>query len=202
MFRRRSTAESEAPQREPDLDAGPNEPASPSQQGKGRPTPKRREAEQRRRQPLRAPRNRKEAYRQFRQRQRNERQQMREGMARGDERHLPARDRGPVRRLARDYVDSRRGAGEFFLYVAVAILVLALIPSREVQTMVYYAVWPAVMALVVGEAFVVARRIRKLAEQRYPDEKTRGVGFYAATRGLQIRRFRLPPPQVKRGERV
>ena len=31
----------------------------------------------------------------------------REALANGDERYLPARDKGPVRRFVRDYVDSR-----------------------------------------------------------------------------------------------
>lgn len=39
----------------------------------------------------------------------------REAMASGDERYLPVRDKGPVRRFARDYVDSRWCVAEFFL---------------------------------------------------------------------------------------
>src|SRR4051794_22616298 len=84
--------------------------------GKGRPTPKRREAEKRNRQPITAPRTRKEAYQQTRERQGRDRQKAREGMARGEERYLLPRDKGPARRLARDYVDSRRTFGQYFMY--------------------------------------------------------------------------------------
>ena len=55
----------------------------------------------------------------------------REAMASGDERYLPARDKGPVRRFARDYVDSRFRVAEFFLPLAVVILVLSMVRGRR-----------------------------------------------------------------------
>src|SRR3954453_11258622 len=79
----------------------------PQPAGKGRPTPKRRDAE-RRRQPIVAPKNRKEASRLQRERPREARKDNREGVARGDQRRLAPRDAGPARAFVRDYVDSRR----------------------------------------------------------------------------------------------
>lgn len=125
---------------------------------------------------------------------------MREGLSRGDERYLPARDQGPVRRLARDYVDARRSAGEFFIFLTLGILVLGFIPRFTL--IAYNLLWPLMMAVIVGEGFFLARRVRRLAERRYPDESTRGVGFYTAMRSLQMRRLRLPPPRVKVGEKI
>lgn len=197
VFRRRTTAETDPAKQ--DAGAAATE-ANVKAQGKGRPTPKRREAESRRRQPIRAPRDRKEAYRNTRARQREQRSKMRAGLARGDERYLPARDQGAVRRLARDYVDARRSAGEFFLILTLVILVLGFIP--RFTAVAYNLLWPLMMAVIVGEGLFTARRIRRLAEQRYPDESTRGVAFYAVMRSLQLRRLRLPPPRVKVGEKI
>ena len=43
-------------------------------------------------------------------------------MVTGDERHLPLRDKGPVRRFIRDYVDARFSIGEILLPALVLIL--------------------------------------------------------------------------------
>lgn len=201
MFRRRTTAEGETAGQQPGPGSGAAATASRTKpQGKGRPTPKRRDAEKQRRQPIRPPRDRKDAYRQTRKRQREQRRKMRQGMAQGDERFFPPRDQGSVRRLARDYVDSRRSLGEFFLILTLAILVLGFVPQFTI--IAYNLLWPLMMAVIVGESFLTARRIRRMAEQRYPDESTRGLGFYAAMRSLQMRRLRLPPPRVKVGEKI
>lgn len=151
---------------------------------------------------MRAPQNRKAAYRQVKQRQRAERQQARAGLAAGDERYLPNRDKGPVRRLARDYVDSRRGVGEYFLVLALAVIALTAIPITSVQVIAYNVAFPLLLVAIVGEALLTSRRVKGLAAQRFPNESTRGLGFYTATRGLQMRRLRMPPPKVKRGQQV
>ncbi|MEU8266941.1 DUF3043 domain-containing protein [Sphaerisporangium sp. NPDC049002] len=174
--------------------------------GKGRPTPKRREAQGRRRQPVTAPTNRKEAYKQARERQAAERIRAREGMLKGEERYLPARDRGPARKLARDWVDSRRTISQFFLPVSLVLLVvLWTIPMFGGQTgMLLYSyaitiLWPLMIVAVAGSSFFVAQRVKKEAAKRFPDENLKGVGFYAAMRAMQIRRLRFPPPMLLPG---
>src|SRR5215218_8369434 len=83
--------------------------------GKGRPTPRRSEAQGRRPgPPPPPPTTRKEAYKRMREQQAVRRSETRQGMARGDDNYLPARDRGPVRRTVRDVVDSRRNVGSWF----------------------------------------------------------------------------------------
>ncbi|GLW10565.1 membrane protein [Microtetraspora sp. NBRC 13810] len=176
----------------------------PKPQGKGRPTPKRREAEGRRRQPVTAPATRKEAYRQLRERQNSERNRAREGMLRGEERYLPARDKGPVRKFARDFVDSRRIISQYFLPFSVAILLLTWLPfppdmRGAVNTVVLFVFWPFMMVGVLFSSVYVSWRVKKLAGEKYPGESLRGVGFYAAMRALQIRKLRFPPPQVLPG---
>ena len=49
---------------------------------------------------------------------------MREGMRTGDERYLPARDKGPVKRFIRDFVDARLSIAEFLLPLLVVIMVM------------------------------------------------------------------------------
>src|SRR6516165_7364742 len=66
-------------------------------QSKGRPTPKRSEAERGRRQPFNAPADRKAAGQQSRDRDRAARARRTEAMRRGENWALPRKDQGPVR---------------------------------------------------------------------------------------------------------
>ena len=168
-------------------------------QGKGRPTPKRSEAERRRRQPFTAPSDRRSAYKQTRARQRSERARTAEAQARGDQRALPPRDKGPVRALARDYVDARRTVSEFYMFAVVALLVLLVIPVSATRVVVYPLILVILVAILI-EAMLNGRRLRKIAAERFPGESTRGVAMYAAMRALQIRRFRVPRPRLKPGD--
>lgn len=176
----------------------------PKPQGKGRPTPKRRDAEGRRRQPVTAPKDRKEAYRQSRAKQTAERERARKGMLAGDERYFPARDKGPARKFARDWVDSRRLPSQYFLPFSLLILLATWIPwPAEIRPLVLSYVitigWPIMMIGVLFTSIFVAWRVKKLVAEKYPKESLRGVGFYAAMRALQIRKLRFPPPAVQPG---
>lgn len=164
---------------------------------KGRPTPKRSEAEAGRRTRVTAPANRKEAARAARERRRADLTRQREALASGDERYLPLRDKGPVRRLARNYVDSRRCVAELFLPLAVIILVLSIVPAAKNLSLL---LWMVVIALIVVDSFRIGLGVKRLVRERYPDEPRKGVTAYALMRSLQMRKLRLPKPQVKRGE--
>jgi Protein of unknown function (DUF3043) len=200
VFRRRQPTTAESPVEDaaaaPDADAAADRPGTTA--GKGRPTPKRSESERRRR-PFNAPGDRKEANRQYRDRQRQERTRRTQGMQRGEQWALPPRDRGPVRALARDYVDSRRRLSEFYMYGLLVLLVLLFVRNALVQSIVPLLVLIAVMIMLV-EGIFIGRRVRTLAEERLPGESTRGVRLYAAMRALQIRRLRMPKPRIKPGE--
>jgi hypothetical protein len=168
---------------------------------KGRPTPKRSEAERRRRQPYSAPANRKAAAGQSRTRDKADRARKYEAMKRGEEWALPAKDKGPVKALTRDYVDSRRRISEYYMYILVLLFVLLLIKSRSVQAIVYPVVLVLVAVMVV-EGIFTSRGVKKLAAQRFPGESTRGITRYAIMRTLQIRRFRMPAPRIGPGGKV
>jgi hypothetical protein len=169
--------------------------------GKGKPTPKRSEAERRRRQPYTAPKDRKEAGRVNKTRDRNERGRRLEAVRRGEEWALPARDRGPVKALARDFVDSRRRFSEFYMYGLVVLLVLLFIRVPIVQTLVPALVIAAV-AIMIVEGFLIGRQVRKLAAERLPGQSTSGIALYSAMRALQIRKLRMPKPRVKIGDTI
>ena len=201
MFRRRQPTTAESPVEDaaaagPDADAAAARPGTTA--GKGRPTPKRSESERRRR-PFTAPGDRKEANRQYRDRQRQDRVRRQQGLQRGEQWALPPRDRGPVKALARDYVDSRRRLSEFYMYGLLVLLALLFVRNALVQSIVPLLVLIAVMIMLV-EGIFIGRRVRTLAEERLPGESTRGVRLYAAMRALQIRRLRMPKPRIKPGE--
>ena len=166
--------------------------------GKGRPTPKRSEAERRRR-PYTAPKDRKEASRASRDRQRTDRTRRMEAVRRGEEWALPARDRGPVKALARDYVDSKRRISEYYMYGLLVLLVLLFIRAPIVQTIVPLLVLGAVLIMAV-EGILIGRKVKRIAAERAPGQSTRGLALYSAMRALQIRKLRVPKPRVKPGE--
>lgn len=180
-----------------DLSKTPRDPQAP----KGRPTPKRSEAQtQRRRASRGAPLDRKEAAKRQREARRVDMAKQREALASGDERYLPARDKGPVRRFVRDFVDSRFCIAEYFLPLAVVILILSVIQVQGIQN-ISLLLWLIVIVLIVIDSIGLAFRLRKQLNTRFPDTPKRGAVAYGLMRTLQMRRLRLPKPQVKRGER-
>ena len=169
--------------------------------GKGRPTPKRSEAERRRRQPYTAPSDKKAASQQSRDRDRTARTRKMEAARRGESWALPRKDQGPVRALARDYVDSRRSLSEFYMFGVVFLIVLLFVPGLRKSAVVDYAVL-VMLLIIVSESILVSGRVMRLAQQRFPGESTRGVRMYTAIRGTQFRRLRVPAPRVKPGDKI
>lgn len=118
---------------------------------------------------------------------------------RGEESALPARDKGPAKRYVRNYVDSRRTIGEFFLPAIMVVLVLTMIPNRYVQLFAILFMYSLMLYSIISGLFF-SRKIRKIVEVKFPGEQTKGIGIYGFLRSTQIRRMRAPLPQVKRGE--
>ncbi|MER6050927.1 DUF3043 domain-containing protein [Streptomyces sp. BHT-5-2] len=197
MFRSRSKDEQAAAAKV--TASQPQQPRDP-QAPKGRPTPKRSDAQSQRRTRAHTPTNRKDAMKAQREARRADLARQREALANGDERYLPVRDKGPLRRFARDYVDSRWCAAEFFLPVAVIILVLTMIRVPQIQSLALL-LWLVIIVLIVLDSVLIWFRLGKVLQQRFPKENLKGVRAYAVMRTLQMRRLRLPKPQVKRGQR-
>lgn len=167
--------------------------------GKGRPTPSRKEAEAARKQSLKVPKDPKAARKAARDRDRQARMEQRAALAAGDERALPPRDQGPARRFTRDFVDGRFTLAEYFIFIALAVLVMGFIPNPTIQVAVSFT-WMALVAIVALDEVFLLVRLNMQLRKRFPEPKDRkGCLWYAALRSLQLRRFRLPPPKVKRG---
>ncbi|HEV7204318.1 MAG TPA: DUF3043 domain-containing protein [Jatrophihabitans sp.] len=173
--------------------------------GKGRPTPKRRDAEGRRG-PVTAPKTRKEAYARQKQLGREQKAtrvaakpqsaaEQRAALKRGDPSALPRRDQGPTRKLARDYVDSKRMFSNYLLWLFPLFIASYAVPILSPVTILLF------LGFVV-EWFLVGRRIRAMAVERFgkAEGSPLGIGFYAGSRAYLPRRWRLPGPQVERGE--
>jgi hypothetical protein len=172
---------------------------------KGRATPKRSEAERGRRQgitgaPSRSATTSRGGAKPSSADQRADRAARNEAMRRGEQWALPARDRGPVKALARDYIDSRRRLSEYYMYVMIIIIVVLFIRASKVQL---YAepIALVLVALVAVEAAYLRYKLTKLVRERLPGENTRGLTLYALFRALQIRRLRVPPPRLHPGEK-
>jgi hypothetical protein len=175
--------------------------------GKGRPTPKRRDAEARKRGPVApAPKTTREAMRRGRGNKDERRaaaRERRERMMAGDDKYLMPRDRGPVKAYVRDLVDSRRNLLGLFMPLAILVFVALLIPNFAIQQ---YATLLCLIMLVamIFEGVVNGRRIAKLARVKFPKEVIKGasIGWYAFVRGSQIRKLRVPKPRVRPGDPI
>jgi len=172
--------------------------------GKGRPTPKRNEAQGRRQgPPPPPPTTRKEAYKRMREQQAAKRPAARAGAARGDDNYLPARDRGPVRKYVRDIVDARRNVGSFFLVIAAVALIGTIAPSAIVKNYASLLLFGFFLVMIV-DSVILSRRIKSKVAERFPkgDTPTRGLAWYGISRSTMIRRWRFPKPDVAVGADV
>jgi Protein of unknown function (DUF3043) len=179
--------------------------------GKGRPTPKRRDMTNRRG-PVTAPKTRKEAYARQKEAAKAVRvarstpatqmtvQQRRAALKAGDPSVLPKRDQGQTKKLTRDYVDSRRMLSTYLLWLFPLMLVSWLIPAAGVVQIFVLVVF---LALLI-EWILTGRRLRAMAIARFgsADGSALSIGFYAGSRAYLPRRWRLPAPQVTRGDEI
>jgi hypothetical protein len=167
--------------------------------GKGRPTPKRAEAEAARRKEAKLPRDAKAAKRAMRERANAERLKQRAALYTGDERFLPTRDQGPIRKDIRRYVDSRLSSGEVFLPVAVLVMFTAFFPNKQV-VLVVNTVWTLMLMLVVFDGIWVSFQVGRYVKREYPDVVRRaGHIGYAVARSMTMRLMRLPKPMYSIG---
>jgi hypothetical protein len=179
----------------------PSTPASaevepePTPVGKGHATPTRKEREAAQRRPL-VPKDRKLASQQNRQALASEREKARIGMARGDERYLPIRDKGPQKRYVRDFVDARFSAGEVLMPTLVLVILTWFVP--QIADYAFLGFW-AIFLFVVADCIVLGFQVTRRLAAKYGKDKVERVRWYAAMRAIQMRVLRLQKPQVKRG---
>lgn len=184
--------------------------------GKGRPTPKRRDAQGKRRGPVApAPLTSKEARarrkatrgtREDRKSASAERrlaaQDRRNRMLAGEDKFLLPRDKGPVRAHVRDVVDGRRNLVGLFMPMAV-VLLLSMFAAPRLQSILTLGMLVMMLFMMI-EGFVLGRIVNNRVRERFPDTADTGfkLGWYAFVRASQIRKMRAPKPRVSPGDAV
>lgn len=164
---------------------------------KGRPTPTRKEQEAARKQPL-VPTDRRLAARQSRDKVAADRERARVGMANGEEKYLPLRDKGPQKRYVRDYIDARFSIGELLLPIVALVFLTWFLPPG-VQDIAVYVTY-SFLLIVVADAVLLGFRLTRKLGEKFGKDRVEKIRWYAFMRAIQLRPIRLPKPQVKRGE--
>lgn len=215
MFRRSSAGATEGKAQGPQGAQTPEAPAKSkpvAQAGKGRPTPRRSEAEAKRYRtvtgsttsgrgrPTSAATGRKLTPEE-KTKAREDRNKQLQAMRRGEDWALGVRDRGPAKKLTRDFVDAHRRPMEFYMY-ALIILVIALFAGKSDRALANYMqlFLIVIIAIIVVDGYFLRRSILRVVHERLPNESTRGLAIYAIMRALQLRRFRTPAPRLKPGD--
>lgn len=199
-FLRRKPADAPAPDPAEATEAAEAEPGSPGSAPKGRPTPKRRTGSG----PVTpAPKTRKEAIAWQKQhanakvagQKRLSSSEYRQAVRSGEV--LPRRDQGPVRALARDYVDSRRMASNYLLWLFPLLLIGYFVPYLQILTFVLFL-------LLLVEWIISGNRIKRLAAERghTSRESAMSLGFYAGSRAYFKRSWRRPLPVRQIGDEI
>lgn len=189
--------------------------------GKGKPTPKRRDQERARGMrsgPVTAPVTRKEAKERrkaaqasmtkderkaARAQEREAREERRQLMMDGDDRYVLSRDRGDIRRFTRDWVDTHRRIVNWFMPLALFVIVFQLLPNpelRELSSLLFLLL----IAVIVVDGIFLGRTINKAVRDRFPDTEDTGfgLGWYAVMRATQPRMLRTPRPRVRPGDAI
>jgi hypothetical protein len=170
--------------------------------GKGRPTPTRKEAQARRGSPAarRAatrpgskPGDPKAARQQTRDARRARSAEYRAAMASGDVSRLPAKERVPERIMARDIVDERRNLGPLLLGMIVVSYFLGFAPVVALKAIAFYALLLSFAGIVLDSIYV-GRLVTRKVKEKYPNTAVRLRG-YVAQRALFPARWRQPRPR-------
>lgn len=165
---------------------------------KGRPTPTRKESEAARRTRAKAGMDKKAAQKLLRERRNESNAKVRQGMRSGDERYLPKRDQGPVKRFIRDFVDSRLSIAEFLLPLLLVIMVMQYSGNG---TLLRFSnvLWTTTLLVVALDTLWLLYRLKRALRAEFPEENLKGTTFYTCLRVLQLRWLRMPKPRVKLG---
>lgn len=162
-------------------------------EGKGRPTPTRKEAQAAAKQRAKAvidPKTRTKEQRM------SQAARARDAMRTGDDRYLPARDQGPVKKFARDWIDSRFSLIEFILPILAIVLLFGF--SKKTANLAALLQIAAIL-LIVFEGSWVIFGVRRAVRKKFPNESTRGLAYYSLLRAMNLRFLRMPKTQFGPG---
>lgn len=172
--------------------ATPEPPAQPvGRQKKEGPTPTRKEAEAARRARVNPTLSKKER-----------RQREAESARRARVEDMRKRDSDPGRTLMRDHVDAKFRLGEVVMPVLLLVLAASLVLGQypAIANVVMITFYVIVFAVII-DLILMWRSFTRLLDERHPGFPRRGLFMYGMNRTLQIRRWRMPAPRVKRGDK-
>jgi hypothetical protein len=169
--------------------------------GKGRPTPSRREAEAAAKARAKVTHNRKEQARAQRAARNESSKSVRAAMKAGDERYYLARDRGPVRRFIRDFVDSRFSFIELMIPLLIVTMVMGYSGNARLAG-IGNTILMGTILLVILDMVMLRFKLRRELTRRFPDEPQKGTTYYAVSRAMQMKFMRLPKSKVKIGQEL
>ncbi len=196
LFKKRSQTPEPEPAAEPVSKPG----------GKGRPTPRRKDQQAKNLHPV-VPKDRQAAKREARAARDEAWKRQNEAMVTGDERYLPAREKGPVKRYVRDYVDARLSLGEFFMPIVFVLLIASfavnyVLPHYPAVSFYGVLVMNGYMLLAIADAVWCWVRLRRRLNEKFGAERVKNEGsifFYIMSRCFMLRRWRRPAALAKRG---
>jgi hypothetical protein len=171
------------------------------QTGKGRPTPTRKQAEAAAKARAKPPRTRRGQAAAQRTTRGESSARVRQGMRNGEEKYLLPRDKGPVRRFIRDFVDARFSFIELIIPLLVVTMVLGYSGNASLASFGNALLFGSIL-LVVVDMLLLRFRLRRQLAARFPEESTKGTTYYAVTRAMQMKFMRLPKPKVKIGQEL
>ncbi|MBT1165824.1 DUF3043 domain-containing protein [Bifidobacterium simiarum] len=180
------------------------QPAAPSDK-KNRPTPKRKDAQAANLRPL-VPKDRKASNKVARQKMRAKQDEEYAAMKSGDLQHMPKSERLDFRVYIRDFVDARWNLAEWMMpFVIVMLFVSMFITSAYPQfNLPIMIVMYAYFILSIIDTFVMWRKLKKQLIAKFGEKSVaKGMrsGWYAVSRAMQMRRWRIPRPRApKRGD--
>ncbi len=100
---------------------------------------------------------------------------VRQAMRTGDDRYLPARDKGPVKRFLRDYVDARLSVAEFLLPLLLVIMVVLQYTPNDTAVQVGLYLWQALLLVIVVDTGWLIFRSKRALRAQFPEESLKGT---------------------------
>ena len=197
LFKKRSQTPEPEPVAEP----------SPKPGGKGRPTPRRKDQQAKNLHPV-VPKDRAAAKREARAARDAAWKRQNEAMVTGEEKYLPSREKGPVKRYIRDYVDARVSLGEFFMPLIFVLLIVSfgfsiILPHYPLVSFYTVLAMNGYLLLAIADAVWCWVRLRRRLTAKFGQERVKDEGtifFYVMSRCFMLRRWRRPATLVKRGQ--
>ncbi|OLO59807.1 hypothetical protein BKH23_10195 [Actinomyces oris] len=197
LFKKRSQTPEPEPVAEP----------SPKPGGKGRPTPRRKDQQAKNLHPV-VPKDRAAAKREARAAREAAWKRQNEAMVTGEEKYLPSREKGPVKRYIRDYVDARFCLGEYFMPLVFVLLIISfgftrILPHYPLISFYTVLAMNGYLLAAIADAVWCWARLRRRLTAKFGQERVKDEGtilFYVMSRCFMLRRWRRPATLVKRGQ--